>query len=82
MIVTSGEFVSQVVQNDNEISVGKKFLVKDLNIATFYAITNPEQYSFARASAKLKKRGKDEWDKLYNIFHKLKEQYEEDRWKV
>lgn len=82
MIVTSGEFISQIVQDDNEISVGKKFLVKDLNIATFYAITNPEQYSFARASAKLKKRGKDEWDRLYNIFHKLQEQYQEDRWKV
>jgi hypothetical protein len=84
VVVTSGEFVTQPYQSDDDLEVrfGKKFLVKDLKNIVFYAITNPEQYSFARASVKLKKRGKEEWDGLYDLFNKINKQHEEERWKV
>lgn len=59
---------------------GKRFQVPDLTNCVFYAITNPTDYGFARASEALKARGKDEWTELATFYRKLKDKQERERW--
>lgn len=59
---------------------GKRFQVPDLANCIFYAVTNPTDYGFARASEALKARGKDEWTELAALYRKLKEKQEKARW--
>ncbi|MEE8113308.1 MAG: hypothetical protein V3T23_03030 [Nitrososphaerales archaeon] len=59
---------------------GKKFQVEDLTSCVFYATLDPTSYGFARAAPSLKAQGKQEWTKLAEIYTKLKEQREKDRW--
>ncbi|MHA2063516.1 MAG: hypothetical protein ACXABY_03950 [Candidatus Thorarchaeota archaeon] len=59
---------------------GKRFQVPDLTHCVFYAVTNPTDYGFARASEALKARGKHEWTELATLYRKLKEKKEKARW--
>jgi hypothetical protein len=59
---------------------GKRFQVPDLTYCIFFAVTNPTDYGFARASQTLKAQGKDEWTELAALYHKLKEKQERERW--
>ena len=59
---------------------GKTFQVEDLTGCVFYATLDPTSYGFARAAPSLKAQGKQEWTKLAEIYTKLKERREKDRW--
>lgn len=59
---------------------GKKFRVQDMPEYVFYSTVNPMDYGFARAPQRLKDKGKEEWSRLEEIFHELKEKQEKERW--
>ncbi len=61
---------------------GKVFQVKDMTKPIFYSTLNPSDYGFARASMVLKRQGKKEWTRLVDIYSKLKEKRERERWNV
>lgn len=86
MIVTSGQRVTEIVKNKTissfKAQAGKEFKTEDLTTSRFYAILNPEDYSFARAPAQLKDRGRVEWEKLADLFNKLFTQHQTNQWKV
>lgn len=62
--------------------VGKSFQVKDMGKPVFYATLNPSDYGFERASTVLKRQGKKEWTRLADMYRKLKEKKERERWNV
>ncbi len=59
---------------------GKSFQVKDITKPVFYSTLNPSDYGFERAPTVLKRQGKKEWTQLTNIYRKLKEKQERERW--
>lgn len=86
LVVTSGQEATEIVKNKNlksfKAQTGKEFIVEDLTEYRFYAIIDPEEYSFARAPIVLKEQGRFEWEGLVTMFDKLRRQYENTRWKV
>ena len=86
LVVTSGEQATQILKNKVTKSPkgnsSKEFLVEDLTTSRFYAILNPEEYSFARAPARLKERGRVEWERLVSMFQKLYDKFQSNRWEV
>jgi len=86
LIVTSGQEATEILKNKTlrsfKAQSGKEFDVEDLTTSRFYAILNPEEYSFARASAQLKDRGRSEWEGLAALFERLLTQYQTNRWKA
>ncbi len=59
---------------------GKSFQVKDIIKPVFYATLNPFDYGFERAPIVLKRQGKKEWTRLADMYRKLKEKQERERW--
>jgi len=86
LIVTSGHDATELLLDESIGSFkaysGREFQVADLTSTRFYAILNPEEYSFARAPTQLKERGKTEWETLVAEFNKLRRQQEVKRWKA
>jgi len=86
VIVTSGQDATEILKNKKlrsfKIHCGKEFSIEDLTFCRMYAILNPEEYSFARASSSLKEQGKKEWERLAKIFDKEHREKQLDRWKV
>lgn len=86
LVVTAGKEATEMLKNKNlrsfKAQSGKEFDVEDLTSYRFYAILNPEDYSFARAPVALKEQGRSEWERLAAVFDKLHTQYENNRWKV
>ncbi len=86
LVVTSGPEATEMLKNKTlrsfKAQSGKEFDVEDLTTSRFYAILNPEEYSFVRAPAQLKERGREEWEGLATLFDKLHTQFQTNRWKV
>jgi hypothetical protein len=86
LVVASGQEATEILKNKTlrsfKAQSGKEFSIEDLTTSRFYAILNPEEYSFARASAQLKDRGRLEWEGLTALFDKLLTQYQTNKWKV
>jgi len=60
--------------------VGKTFRIPDLTNCVCYAVIDPAEYGFARASQALKTQGQDEWANLAKLYNKLKIKKEKERW--
>ncbi len=86
LVVTSGQRATEMLKNKNlrsfKAQLGREFVVEDLTTCRFYAILDPEEYSFARAPVALKEQGRSEWEGLVAVFEKLRRQYENTRWRV
>jgi len=86
LVVTSGQEATEILKNKTlrsfKAQSGKEFGVEDLTISRFYAIMNPEEYSFARAPVQLKERGRSEWEGLVALFEKLHTQHQSNKWRA
>jgi hypothetical protein len=86
LVVTSGQDATEMLKNKPlrsfKAQSGKEFNVADLTTSRFYAILNPEEYSYARAPAQLKDRGRTEWEGLTGLFEELLHQHQTNKWKV
>jgi hypothetical protein len=86
LVVTSGQEATEMLKNKTlrsfKAQSGKEFSVEDLTTSRFYAILNPEEYSFARAPAQLKDRGRLEWEGLADLFEKLLTNHQSTKWKA
>ena len=86
LVVASGQEAVEILKNKTlrsfKAQSGKEFSTEDLTTSRFYAILNPEEYSFARAPTQLKDRGRSEWEGLAALFEKLLTQHQTNKWKV
>lgn len=61
---------------------GKIIRVEDLTTTKVCATLNPMDYGFSRASEKLKKQGKSEWESISRLYTQERKRQEDLRWAV
>jgi hypothetical protein len=82
IVVTCGPVAMSILRNRpvKSFRSGRKFSINNMPDYTFFAVTNPTDYGFARASRTLKERGKAEWAQLSKLYDELKQKAEKARW--
>jgi hypothetical protein len=73
LVVCAGELAVNSINTTTKKSsslIGKSFQLEDLTWCKVCGILDPETYSFARASADVKERGKKQWEAISRFLEK------------